>query len=583
MRRMLGALFITWFLLVVLYNPILATQGPNDVVVGAILSVTASPNPITIKPDEYGWVTYTFENSGGCTAHIFWRSGEFLAPDGTVLRETWYYEGPYIDVPAGGSVTWDDYTYMPPDVAEKAQQLGLNEVILHECFGGEDDCWGNTLEVCTDVRIIFNTGTSGGKPTGSLTILSVDPPEGSTLYKSESVRGAGEYWHFRIEVEYQLEGADEGYLRVSLYPSGMGSYCSGDCGPGYEVYGSSGRKTIEGDFGCYLNDEHIGETFVLEIQLVAKGAGMDYVVAKKSFTYTTTDSPSPPLPSHTYGPVEGWYLVSVPAWGAKASNFGTTLWFWNGVTYESVSGQETLDPKKGYWAYLLANTTVVVPDTVPETDVVIDLGIAGWHMISAPWPYRKTDILVIKGREAKSWAEAVATGWVHDNIYTYKASDGQYTTPETLDPWYGYWVRTYVDGILLKLDVSKRLGTSCACVRPTPKITEQGEKVFPPPLTVIVPLKFDVVNEPNPITDVHTTTFKVLGPMASQVEEMRVRIFDLAGRLVWEGEAYGPELVWHTEDLAGRYLANGVYLYQVQVKVGGTWITTSLKKLAIYR
>ena len=57
----------------------------------------------------------------------------------------------------------------------------------------------------------------------------------------------------------------------------------------------------------------------------------------------------------------------------------------------------------------------------------------------------------------------------------------------------------------------------------------------------------------------------------------------LASRLVWQGEAYGPEPVWYTENLAGQYLVDGVYLYQVQVKVGGTRITTSLKKLAIYR
>jgi len=92
-----------------------------------------------------------------------------------------------------------------------------------------------------------------------------------------------------------------------------------------------------------------------------------------------------------------------------------------------------------------------------------------------------------------------------------------------------------------------------------------------------------VVNYPNPITDVHTTTFRVLGPMAGLVEEIQVRIFDLSGRLVWQGSAAGAELEWHTDDLAGQYLANGVYLYQVQVKVAGEWITTGLRKLAIYR
>ncbi|MEM4531104.1 MAG: DUF11 domain-containing protein, partial [Thermofilaceae archaeon] len=92
-----------------------------------------------------------------------------------------------------------------------------------------------------------------------------------------------------------------------------------------------------------------------------------------------------------------------------------------------------------------------------------------------------------------------------------------------------------------------------------------------------------VVNIPNPVTDVHTTTFKVLGPMAEQVERMRVRVFDLSGRLVWEGETVGNALDWHTTDFLGRYLANGIYLYQVQVYIAGIWVNTPIQKLAIYR
>lgn len=92
--------------------------------------------------------------------------------------------------------------------------------------------------------------------------------------------------------------------------------------------------------------------------------------------------------------------------------------------------------------------------------------------------------------------------------------------------------------------------------------------------------RFRAFNYPNPITDVHTTTFTVRGVEADLI---RVEIYDLAGRLVWEGEAPGNELAWHTQDLSGRYLANGVYLYVVYVKVGDTWIRSGIQKLAIYR
>ena len=85
---------------------------------------------------------------------------------------------------------------------------------------------------------------------------------------------------------------------------------------------------------------------------------------------------------------------------------------------------------------------------------------------------------------------------------------------------------------------------------------------------------------PNPVRDVHTTTFMVRGVEA---ELIRVEVYDLSGRLVWQGEAPGSRLVWHTEDLVGNYLANGVYLYVIRVKVGDGWIHSGIQKLAIYR
>jgi hypothetical protein len=89
-----------------------------------------------------------------------------------------------------------------------------------------------------------------------------------------------------------------------------------------------------------------------------------------------------------------------------------------------------------------------------------------------------------------------------------------------------------------------------------------------------------VQNVPNPIRDVHTTTFVVRGVEA---EAIRVEVYDLAGRLVWQGEAAGNELIWHTDDLLGRYLANGVYLYKAYVKIGGQWVVTQVQKVVILR
>ena len=91
---------------------------------------------------------------------------------------------------------------------------------------------------------------------------------------------------------------------------------------------------------------------------------------------------------------------------------------------------------------------------------------------------------------------------------------------------------------------------------------------------------FTVFNVPNPVRDVHTTTFVVRGVEA---ERIRVEIYDLTGKLVWRGEALGNELTWHTDDLTGLPLANGVYLYKVYVKVGEAWIVSDVRKLVILR
>jgi len=91
---------------------------------------------------------------------------------------------------------------------------------------------------------------------------------------------------------------------------------------------------------------------------------------------------------------------------------------------------------------------------------------------------------------------------------------------------------------------------------------------------------FMVFNVPNPVRDVHTTTFVVRGVEA---ERLRVEVYDLTGKLVWKGEALGNELTWHTEDLTGLPLANGVYLYKVYVKVGEAWIVSDVRKIVILR
>jgi len=88
---------------------------------------------------------------------------------------------------------------------------------------------------------------------------------------------------------------------------------------------------------------------------------------------------------------------------------------------------------------------------------------------------------------------------------------------------------------------------------------------------------------PNPVRDVHTAYFRVLGPMAAHVAETKVEIYDLTGTLVWEESVYGTEAAWHTNSLSGEYMANGVYIYRVMVRVDGQWVLGELDKLMVLR
>ena len=288
--------------------------------------------------------------------------------------------------------------------------------------------------------------------------------------------------------------------------------------------------------------------------------------------------PPPAVPSpgksHTYGARPGWYLVSVPTLGEKAEIFGVTLYFWNGRTYEPLSGSAPLDPLRGYWAKLLANKTVHARGNVPAEDQFAVLGRAGWHMISVPWPYPKEGIRVLLGGEEKSWSAAVASGWVAEAIWGF---DGAYWPATVLDPWYGYWLRALVDGLSLKFLYAEQ-ATSSFPGFPEGKGVVLSSDLPPLPPSLGNALQFMCI--PNPAREA-AVVFKAVHPQS--VEEIRVQVFDLTGRLVWEAAAFSGEITWPLLDQTGRPVANGVYLYVLQAKVLGEWIQSGLQKLGVVR
>ncbi len=302
-----------------------------------------------------------------------------------------------------------------------------------------------------------------------------------------------------------------------------------------------------------------------------------------SWLAETTSEPGPPPPSdqetHTFP--AGWSLVSVPLnSGMAAELFGTVAYRWNPATGQ-YDMPTIIEPTKGYWVNLPSSRTVTDTGHEVTTDVIIDISSKGWHQISAPWSYPKSAIKVIKGTETKFWADAVTAGWVRDDIYGYVATDGAYTTPSTIDPWYGYWVRANVSGLTLKLLYASGTPVSTAYA---PMAFAPADLPPMPPAFKPSAATLTFGNSPNPVVDVHTTIFEVKGAAAYLVDTIKVQIFDLSGRLVYSsGEIAGTSVDWHTENDYGETLANGVYLYRMYANIGGEWIESKTKKLAILR
>jgi len=87
------------------------------------------------------------------------------------------------------------------------------------------------------------------------------------------------------------------------------------------------------------------------------------------------------------------------------------------------------------------------------------------------------------------------------------------------------------------------------------------------------------LNAPNPVSG-RETTFMAHGVNAQRIA---VQVYNISGQLVWQGEAPGAVLTWNTQDRAGRPLANGVYLYQVNALVDGQWVVAGIQRLLIVR
>ena len=340
--------------------------------------------------------------------------------------------------------------------------------------------------------------------------------------------------------------------------------------------GPAGQVTLTWDPADFATATECLQSVVL-IDM-ATGAQVN-MLAQNTYTYTKAGNPDTREFTIT---VTCYCAAGGEVFADDISPLYLYQWDACGPGYNGPADEE-LVPEEGVWLWVPdGGATVDVTGYLVDTDVTLALPCAGWHQISAPWDFPRCQIRFTDGATTKTWDEALAAGWIANALWGYDPTDGYFDATQ-LDPWNGYWLYTFQDGLTMIL-LYEYAGTT-DCPVGTLSVLSRLDTLTPPPppAAPMAGLSFDVVNEPNPVRDVHTTTFRVVGPLAALVDAMRVRIFDQEGRLVYEAEVAGTELTWHTENLAGEFLANGVYLYRVEVKVAGQWIATQVKKLAIYR
>jgi hypothetical protein len=249
----------------------------------------------------------------------------------------------------------------------------------------------------------------------------------------------------------------------------------------------------------------------------------------------------------------------------------------------------------GMWIYTWEPNTQIDSEVTALTGNV-ELALQnGWNQVGNPYTFSigTGSIKVRCGAEELSLIEAQAQGWITALLYGYDTSAGVYVEIDPasgcLPAWFGCWLRAYRADCTL---VFQPVGCTSSLPQARRLTTAEARALELPPPPPLNPQAFDIkevlaglaaTNIPNPIRSEYTTVFSVEGARADMVDEMRVDIYDQSGQRVFTQAIVARELAWHTVNDAGELLANGVYLYQVWVKIGEIWYPLEIQKLAVVR
>ena len=249
----------------------------------------------------------------------------------------------------------------------------------------------------------------------------------------------------------------------------------------------------------------------------------------------------------------------------------------------------------GFWVRTYTDPVEICADVTPITETLCIPLEVGWNQVGSPFflPVPLIYVTVRHDGDEVSLQQAQANGWVSMYLFSYDPTTGGYGMVYLPDGvlylWTGYWFRAYEKCELCIPQLPPPPSSPGASLQPMDLDFKNIPTPPPPPSDPMEAISEDLLTElvvqniPNPVRSEHTTTFKVEGKTAELVQAIRVEIYNQAGQRVFTQEIGAKELEWHTDNDTGELLANGVYLYQVWVRIGDTWHPTGVRKLAVCR
>jgi murein DD-endopeptidase MepM/ murein hydrolase activator NlpD len=342
----------------------------------------------------------------------------------------------------------------------------------------------------------------------------------------------------------------------------------------------------------------------------------------------------------TYTFTTGWSLFSVPLDPVNRSpsavlcddlNPCYTVYRWN-VSRNSWDQNPDIIPGQAYWIYAETNTSVDAQGTLISGSGLVQglvTGTTAWNMIGQPYNFavKLLDFQVWK-TSTEGWItirSAAQKGYLYKWAYFYYKSgndwgwyavnlidnrvyltiwdqvDQKYgpwvrqsfnTDQVTLNPWRGVWLWSYIDGMLsipanptspfpLGISHQSKLGPERASHALSTELSHYLPPLPPSPGEKIELKVFEVQVCPNPVTGGKSVAFTAQG---EGIRDIKVEIYDLSGRQVFESGYVGNGFQWNLQTHKGRIVANGIYLYVVKIRgFNGETFTSKIKKLVILR